>query len=60
MINNTLDKELTRLFLLRKNYKQLIQHSVTRVILTNGKYENKQLCSQLEDERELIELTSSL
>ena len=37
-----------------------MQHSVTRVILTNGKYENKRLCSQLENKRKLIELNSSL
>ena len=50
--------------MLRRNYKQLnrVLSSIQllRVLLTNGKYENKRLCSQLENERKLIELNSSL
>ena len=50
--------------MLRRNYKQLnrVLSSIQllRVLLTNGKYENKRLCFQLENERKLIELNSSL
>ena len=50
--------------MLRRNYKQLnrVLSSIQllRVISANEKYENKQLCSQFENERKLIELNSSL